>query len=799
MSNKMYTGGYNGGGQSNVSSNNSNGSYKPRNTAGKSTVWCDYCKYKGHTRENCFKFHGYPSDFKNKRRGGAPHAQANSAINSSCSEPQVQGQQVTTTPSPAHFFTQEQYQQIMHLLNKDMEVESVANGVAAGPTGTAHAFMTNLVHNNWIIDTCSTNHMVHSLNLLETYDEILDNARSKVHLPTREHVSITHVGICSFFKNKKVQNIFHILEFKYNLLSVSKLTKELRYLVAIYPDFCVFQELSSGKVLGIGKEALGLYILKVDDRQVLNQQASSSLVSLSTSTVNTISDDINKGNNLTENKSCPVFSLWHKRLGHSPLKVLRSVKYLHDMHFKQHHCTACHVAKQSRLPFPVSSSYSKSIFDMVHGDIWGPYRVPTHDGKRYILTLVDDYSKYTWLFLLHSKSDTNEVLKNFVELIYTQFDSKLKCLRTENGIEFFNDQLQTLLKKQGIVHQTSCIYTPQQNGTVERKHRSILDMARALRFQAHLPLSSASLFPLPSPVPSPTTTCESSALSVPLRKSSRLTKPPVWLTDYVVPSKKSVCSYPMINHMAYDKLSPSCRSSLTAFSAIVEPKSFAEASQDLKWIEAMKAKITALEENKTWSIIPLPLGKFSIGCKWVFKVKYKSSVELERYKSRLVAKGYSQQKGLDYTETFSPVAKMVTIRAIVALAVAFGWYVFHMDVHNTFFQGDLLEEVYIHVLDSFSSEGECQQKIASDLVVILVYVDDLQVTGSYMTLIKQVRKRLQERKYALELVSELGLAGGKTATTPLEFNHTLTSIEFDKEVPNDNTTEDKELEEKGSY
>lgn len=106
-------------------------------------------------------------------------------------------------------------------------------------------------------------------------------------------------------------------------------------------------------------------------------------------------------------------------------------------------------------------------------------------------------------------------------------------------------------------------------------------------------------------------------------------------------------------------------------------------------------------------------------------------------------------------------------------------------------------------------------------------MDDLQVTGSYMTLIKQVRKRLQERfkmknlgelkyflgiefsrsqgivmcqrKYALELVSELGLAGGKTATTPLEFNHTLTSIEFDKEVPNDNTTEDKELEEKGSY
>lgn len=111
------------------------------------------------------------------------------------------------------------------------------------------------------------------------------------------------------------------------------------------------------------------------------------------------------------------------------MKVLRSVKSLHDMYFKTHHCTVCPVAKQSRLPFPVSFSYSKSIFYMVHGDVWGPYRVPSYllmMKKAIFLTLVDDYSKYTWLFLLHFKSDTVEVLKNFVALIYMQFDSNRK-------------------------------------------------------------------------------------------------------------------------------------------------------------------------------------------------------------------------------------------------------------------------------------------------------------------------------------------------------------------------------------
>lgn len=79
----------------------------------------------------------------------------------------------------------------------------------------------------------------------------------------------------------------------------------------------------------------------------------------------------------------------------------------------------------------------------------------------------------------------------------------------------------------------------------------------------------------------------------------------------------------------------------------------------------MTAELTAMENNQTWSVVPLPEGKHSIGCKWIFKIKHKADGSIERYKARLVAKGYTQQEGIDYIETFSPVAKLVTIKSLV--------------------------------------------------------------------------------------------------------------------------------------
>lgn len=119
--------------------------------------------------------------------------------------------------------------------------------------------------------------------------------------------------------------------------------------------------------------------------------------------------------------------------------------------------------------------------------------------------------------------------------------------------------------------------------------------------------------------------------------------------------------------------------------------------------------------NKTQVVVDLPQGKHIVGSKWVYKIKYQANGQVERYKARLVVKGYSQQEGLDYHDTFLPVAKMVTIRSIIALTVSTCWNLYQMDVYNAFLQGDL-DEVYMEMLEGFRQPGEV--KVCKLLVTV---------------------------------------------------------------------------------
>ena len=133
-----------------------------------------------------------------------------------------------------------------------------------------------------------------------------------------------------------------------------------------------------------------------------------------------------------------------------------------------------------------------------------------------------------------------------------------------------------------------------------------------------------------------------------------------------------------------------------------QAKSGAEAKQ---WEAAAQAEMDSLAQNKTWDLVPLPKGRKSVGCKWVFKLKLKADGSVDRYKARLVAKGYSQQEGLDFTETFAPVAKFAAIRAVLALAALEDMEVHQMDVETAFLNGLLQEEIYMDQPEGFIKPG----------------------------------------------------------------------------------------------
>ena len=183
--------------------------------------------------------------------------------------------------------------------------------------------------------------------------------------------------------------------------------------------------------------------------------------------------------------------LWHKRLGHPSLQVTESIPGVvysisssNELSIKS--CEICFRAKQTRQYFPDSLNNANEVFDLIHCDLWGPYRTTAFCGSRYFLTIVDDHSRAVWLYLLTDKTMAPLQLQNFVAMIERQFSKKVKRIRSDNGSEFIC--LTLYFQEKGIVHKTSCVHTPQQNRRVERKHRHILNIARALRFQESLPI-----------------------------------------------------------------------------------------------------------------------------------------------------------------------------------------------------------------------------------------------------------------------------------------------------------------------
>jgi transposase InsO family protein len=180
--------------------------------------------------------------------------------------------------------------------------------------------------------------------------------------------------------------------------------------------------------------------------------------------------------------------LWHHRLAHVGMKNLhkllkgKHILVLTNVHFvKDRICSACQAGKQVRVHHPHKNiMMTERPLELLHMDLFDPIAYISIDSSKYCLVIVDGYSHFTWVFFLQEKSQTQETLKKFLRRAQNEFGLRIKKIRSDNGIEFKNSQIEGFLEEEGIKHEFSSPYTPQQNGVVERKNRTLMDMARTM-------------------------------------------------------------------------------------------------------------------------------------------------------------------------------------------------------------------------------------------------------------------------------------------------------------------------------
>ncbi|PKU67898.1 Retrovirus-related Pol polyprotein from transposon TNT 1-94 [Dendrobium catenatum] len=265
-----------------------------------------------------------------------------------------------------------------------------------------------------------------------------------------------------------LRRLLHVPTLSHNLISVNRLINDNSCSVIFYSNGFTIKDSRTNWTLLQGPSHRGLYPIKSSSS--LQSSVSSTDQALHTTTVNA--------------------TQWHQRLGHpaiSTQRLLSTVLPTSTLSNTSFHCSACVRAKSHRLSFILSSPKTTKCLQLIHSDIWGPSPVVSLNGYKYYLLFVDDYTRFSWVYPLRTKSEKFKIFVKFKSMAENQFQSSIKCLRTDGGGEYINHSFKKFLTHYGIVHQVTCPYTPQQNGVAERKHRHLLDTLRALLFQSSLP------------------------------------------------------------------------------------------------------------------------------------------------------------------------------------------------------------------------------------------------------------------------------------------------------------------------
>ncbi|KAA0059676.1 gag/pol protein [Cucumis melo var. makuwa] len=415
----------------------------------------------------------------------------------------------------------------------------------------------------------------------------------------------------------------------------------------------------------------------------------------------------------------------------------------------------------TKRPFTGKGYRAKEPLELIHSDLCGSVNVKAKRG----IYFIDDYSRYGYFYLMEHKSGALEKFKEYKAEVENLLSKKIKIPRSDRGGEYMDLRFQDYMIEHGIQSQLLAPGTPQQNSVSERRSRTLLDMVHSMMSYAQLPSSfwgyavEATLRILDNV---PLKSVSETSFELWRGRKPSLSHFRIWgcpARSKVTPRswkklepRSKLCQfvgYPkemrgglffdpqenrvfvstnatfleedhMRDHKPRSKLvlneatDESTRvvdevdETTTLDDDVEHPLFYKQAMNDVdmdQWVKAMDLEMESMYFNSVWELVDLPEGVKPIGCKLTYKRKRDSTGKVQTFKARLVAKGYTQREGVDYEETFFPVAMLKSIRILLSIATFYDYEIWQIDVKTAFQNGNLEERIFMSQREGFITQG----------------------------------------------------------------------------------------------
>ncbi|RVW33283.1 Retrovirus-related Pol polyprotein from transposon RE1 [Vitis vinifera] len=611
---------------------------------------------------------------------------------------------------------------------------------------------------DWFLDTGASAHMTTDPSILDQSKNYM--GKDSVIVGNGASLPITHTGTLSPVPNIHLLDVLAVPHLTKNLLSISKLTSDFPLSVTFTNNLFTVQNRQTGRVVATGKRDGGLYVL---------ERGNSAFISV------------------LKNKSLRAsYDLWHARLAHlrtsgihhqlscpyTPAqngRVERKHRHVTEtglaLLFHSHlsprfwvdaFSTATYII--NRLPTPLLGG--KSPFELLYG--YSPHYENFHPFGCRVYPCLRDY--------MPNKLSPRSIPCIF--LGYSPSHKGFRCLDPTTSRLYITRHAQ--------FDETHFPTVPSsQAQPLSSLHISNFLEPRLHHIDPSPPSSTSPSSHIPRSNSSPCNICsdlvdESVQVDTSLAGSSL---PPLASSphsiEHATDSSSSLGSHLMITRAKagiFKTRHPAnlgvlgSSGLLSSLLASTEPKGFKSAAKNPAWLVAMDEEVQALQQNGTWILVPRPVNTNIVGSKWVFRTKYFPDGSVERLKARLVAKGYTQVPGLDYTDTFSPVVKATTVRVVLSLVVTNKWPLRQLDVKNAFLNGTLTEHVYMEQPPGYIDPRFPTHQ--SSLIYLLLYVDDIIVTGNNPSLLDSFTRKLHSEFATKDLGSLSYFLGLEASPTP---------------------------------